>query len=770
MEPADRDLPPLPPVSPLSPSPSPSSFSTLPRRNITPASQRDSDGSPQPYVSPRQPHRRPPSPPLASPPSFPRHNFEAAPSSSSQTESVPTGQTRLLIALDYGTTFTGIAYLSVSKQKEQDLNALVDDIRVLSRWPTSDSTTESPKVPSEISYSPSPKGCLQWGHDIDDGSRVLKWTKLELEENRDRGAELKTLAETLYGLRLLDLSESAVIDNNIPRHLAKEPEDIVRDYLEFIAEQTLEEIHDEVGKKVPENIPIDMIVTHPAKWSDRALNSTFRAVRAAFNADLFPKIRDISFVSEPEACAHFTLREEFRQNEGENPDANKSEKHAKFRKNDCFIVVDAGGGTVDLASYKVVSLDFEKKQVNLQQIGYPIGDKCGATYIDRGFNEVVRRRLGEEDWKKLTEEDAQDPGTGGHEMMKAKARLLHTRFEPIKHGFDGKDQKLGFPLQLPRGIGETDNPDEGVLGGAMKITVEDLKYMFKFPVERTLYLLGQATTQVEIGEKLKVKKIFLSGGFARNQYLYDRIIQFGKTRRIEVVRGEEDKCWTAVARGAIIKSLGMYTDKPAIVKSCPRHYGIKVRTQFAAYKHKPADAEVDVEGIPWATDQIRWFVQKGDAIFPGKPVVATYDCHWSMKASDYPSPPNPLAPNSPPSGRRGNNGASAAAGLRPMSVPPPQPGQQGQPLGEVFREVVFVASAQDEAPIRFAARSKTQDQVITLRCDLTKVPEGNMAEFANEKVGRYLKFWVKVEIHVFDKVEVKITSGGKVLASAEAPL
>lgn len=62
------------------------------------------------------------------------------------------------------------------------------------------------------------------------------------------------------------------------------------------------------------------------------------------------------------------------------------------------------------------------------------------------------------------------------------------------------------------------------------------------------------------------------------------------------------------------------------------------------------------------------------------------------------------------------------------------------------------------------------DQVITLRCDLTKVPETQMAEFTNKQVGKYLKFWVKVEIHVYDKVEVKITSGGKVLAARELTL
>ncbi|KAM7212824.1 hypothetical protein V8F06_011812 [Rhypophila decipiens] len=691
--------------SPLPVSPAGVSYSSLPPRGLNYTSQRLAEPVPDLPTDPPSPHGR--SSPL--------------PSDSPTPGAVPLAETRMIIALDYGTTFTGIAYLSIgSRQKEADPESLAEDIRVLQGWPTH----ESEKVPSEISYSPSPKGCRQWGYDIDDHSRVLKWTKLELEETRDRSAELRTLAETLYGLRLMDLSESKVIENDIPRHLAKEPEDIVKDYLDLIADQTLDEILNNVGRHVPENIPIDMIITHPAKWSDRALNSTYRAVRAAFSRDLFPKIRDVSFVSEPEACAHYTLREAWQKD------------HLRFRKNDCFIVVDAGGGTVDLASYKVVSMNYDKKQIKLQEVGYPIGDKCGATCIDRSFDDHVRRRLGPEDWDKLTDAADQDSATGGHSIVKPKLRMLHGRFEAIKHGFDGKDQKLGFPVQLPRGIGSEDKPEEGILNGAIKITVEDLKDMFKQSVDKTLFLIGQAATHIEIVERLKVKKIFLSGGFARSQYLFDRVQAFGRTRRIDVERGEQ--CWSAVARGAIIKSLGVYTEKPLLVKDCPRHFGIKVRTQFAAYKHSDMAPEMDIEGVQWATDQIRWFISKGDGIFPNKPLVATYDCHWSMKASEFPSPNKKASHNS----------------------------------AEVFRDVVFIASSQDEAPIRFGNINKATDEVVSLRCDLTKVPDGQWGEFVspNKQVGKYLKFWVKVEIHVFEKVEVMITSGGKVLASQELTL
>ena len=45
--------------------------------------------------------------------------------------------------------------------------------------------------------------------------------------------------------------------------------------------------------------------------------------------------------------------------------------------------------------------------------------------------------------------------------------------------------------------------------------------------------------------------------------------------------------WVAVAKGALIKWLGLYTDKPLVVKICPRHYGIKVRSYSTAPKTSP---------------------------------------------------------------------------------------------------------------------------------------------------------------------------------------
>ena len=125
-------------------------------------------------------------------------------------------------------------------------------------WPSFDAE----KVPSEISYSKSPRGCKQWGRDIDEASEsVLRWTKLELEP-RKRVSELKQLRETFKGLQLLGAlhSDPATALENV--HLGKDHGDIVADYLAKVARCWHDHFVSNLAATL-HNVPIDIIVTHP---------------------------------------------------------------------------------------------------------------------------------------------------------------------------------------------------------------------------------------------------------------------------------------------------------------------------------------------------------------------------------------------------------------------------------------------------------------------------------------------------------------------------
>jgi hypothetical protein len=135
---------------------------------------------------------------------------------------------RLVLGLDYGTTYTGkviavlihlynltnsigVSFCEISKTSSQEVNA-----EVIHDWPsfhTKIGTKE--KVPSEVAYLDD--GTVQWGSNIKPSTKRHMWTKLRLEAAQN-GEVVKIVQE---------LSSSTEGDG-------KQPVDIVSDYLTFV--------------------------------------------------------------------------------------------------------------------------------------------------------------------------------------------------------------------------------------------------------------------------------------------------------------------------------------------------------------------------------------------------------------------------------------------------------------------------------------------------------------------------------------------------------
>jgi hypothetical protein len=140
----------------------------------------------------------------------------------------------------------------------EDENAL-SDILTFKEWP--EGTT--PKVPSQFSYSKttSAKKHKQWGHSIDDNSKVMQWTKLELEP-RPTVKELEILRDLVNGLNMVNECRTDQ-KKEIPQHLTRDAGDIVRDYLSKISRTWWQHMSED-GQFTLKKVPLDIVITHPA--------------------------------------------------------------------------------------------------------------------------------------------------------------------------------------------------------------------------------------------------------------------------------------------------------------------------------------------------------------------------------------------------------------------------------------------------------------------------------------------------------------------------
>jgi hypothetical protein len=113
------------------------------------------------------------------------------------------------------------------------------------------------------------------------------------------------------------------------------------------------------------------------------------------------------------------------------------------QEDECFILVDAGGGTVDIVSYQVERLS----PLKLTPVGVPTGGRCGSIFIDQAFKQWLRRLLTDEFYLQL------DPQADFNNMYGIECetiREIMKKFDIIKKDFrqDGEDEFLDLPKPL----------------------------------------------------------------------------------------------------------------------------------------------------------------------------------------------------------------------------------------------------------------------------------------------------------------------------------
>lgn len=166
-------------------------------------------------------------------------------------------------------------------------------------------------VPSVISYSrPSRAGEAQWGSDLSDKAVPMINTKLELDAQDTNSEELDLIIKALEGMGNLsyDFIESS---KGFTAYNWKTAGEIVADFLGKVALRVLGDYGiGGMGQEYLQRIPVDFVITMPARWSYRAQNSLFQAVNQAFKfSETFPNLRNILKLSETEAAAIYAVRD-----------------------------------------------------------------------------------------------------------------------------------------------------------------------------------------------------------------------------------------------------------------------------------------------------------------------------------------------------------------------------------------------------------------------------------------------------------------------------
>lgn len=113
----------------------------------------------------------------------------------------------------------------------------------------------------------------------------------------------------------------------------------------------------------------EWVVTVPAVWSIKAKDVTKACAVAA-------GMTNVIMTTEPEAAAAYAMQ---------------TLDRSYLKIGDSITICDAGGGTVDLITYRITRLP---PNLQVEESGICSGGKCGGVFLNRIFEDWVDSRLG----------------------------------------------------------------------------------------------------------------------------------------------------------------------------------------------------------------------------------------------------------------------------------------------------------------------------------------------------------------------------------------
>ncbi|KAI1272591.1 hypothetical protein F5Y07DRAFT_403302 [Xylaria sp. FL0933] len=491
----------------------------------------------------------------------------------------------LVVGIDFGTTYSGVAWAT-------RVDFTNNNVNFISSWPGNN--RDESKVPTELWYNDDNE--LEWGYDISADVEPFRWFKLLLLRPLDLSPELR---QSSYMTRARALMQK----------FGKTPVDLISDYLRALWEHTMSTIERARGDSVVEALPIHVVITIPAIWKGYARKAMEDSAKKAGILD--PRLAGatkLSFAPEPEAAALSTLLEQ----------------GGGIKRGNIYIICDAGGGTVDLISYKVKST----KPIVLQEAVEGTGGLCGGIFIDQAFERICSSRLGTK-WGCLTKR-------GAREIMKDQWEYgVKPQFRP---GRKGKEHIISLPAEMctngARDLNDTRRKPH-IKNGRIHFTDQNIANVFSDVfTDITDLVNGQIQKATKMG--LSITGLILVGGLGASPYLYDHLKAVYSKVGVTVLQSGGVKPRTAICRGAVIKGF-LEEPKPddaqapiMIASTVARaSYGVMFQTPFNPLRHLLKDKIWDENEETWmASNQMKWYLKRGQLVSKIEPVRASWWSNW----------------------------------------------------------------------------------------------------------------------------------------------
>ena len=259
------------------------------------------------------------------------------------------------------------------------------------------------------------------------------------------------------------------------------------------------------------------------------------------------------------------------------------------------------GGTTDITVHRITNSD------SMGEIFSPSGGAWGSTQIDRAFQELLGKLLGENFINVLMSEHSCD-WLG-----------LMRKFEKAKKSFGGKNQR-GMAVEMSYNTITTYNKShqttmEEVIGSNKSLGVSMANGHLQISYETCLDLMKPVILKiVEHVESLlknkslqRVSSLLLVGGLGTSSLLKSELEQRVSQHNIRVIVPHEAEL--AVLKGAVMFGRNVKAISSRIMKHT---YGVDMEPRFKPWIHK-ASKKVTRDGTDYCEDVFQEYVKSGES-------------------------------------------------------------------------------------------------------------------------------------------------------------
>ncbi|KAK3590671.1 hypothetical protein CHS0354_026199 [Potamilus streckersoni] len=368
--------------------------------------------------------------------------------------------------------------------------------------------------------------------------------------------------------------------------------------IKYLKDHLMATIQNRVPGIVQEDV--HFVITVPAIWDDKAKQfMRDAAVKAGISND------QLSVVLEPEAAAIWCQRlESLRKSQ---PSSSSVERI--FRPGKRYMVVDLGGGTVDIAVHEI------KRDRSLGELYKASGGPWGGTCVDKNFLSFIGKIMGQDFLVEFARREMSDY----IDLL----REFETKKRTIKSSMDGKvsfkipssmlkmfeekgcdvksaTARSGFEMNVSW-VGEKLRVDPFIVIGFFNESVQNT-------INHVRKLLSDPSLR-------NVNTIILVGGFAECELFQDAFKRNFKREKIII----PEEGGLVILKGAVISG---HVPKSITTRIARFTYGIAKTPKFDPDIH-PIEKRKIYDGIARCRDVFNKFVEIGEVLETGHTISRT---------------------------------------------------------------------------------------------------------------------------------------------------